>query len=374
MAFSQQRARMTSKRVAPSDETIDETPPQIPVKAPPDPNETIFVSIPSYRDEECSHTVANCFEQATYPSRVFVGVFEQNHETEDAHMSCMDSQTALQFKDNIRSLRVNASEARGPIFARAVVETELFNNERYVLCIDSHTMFSPNWDVEVINQLTACDSSKPVLTCYPEEYDRDTHTYQHSMPSFLKFRDYHPRLGFPQMDRVRCVHQPSRPLRSLFWAAGFSFSSSDIVREVPFDPHLEYMFLGEEINMAVRLYTHGWDTFSPTSNVVYHYTPRQYRHVFWEQFYMRNGVSLVDAETRAQRKTLEKMSVDRVHSLLGGELDDPKYGLGSERTLAEFQNFCGLDLQNRLHTRHARWGVIEHASEEEQYLKFGGAY
>ena len=35
---------------------------------------TIFVSVASYRDDECSATIANLFKKATFPHRVFVGV------------------------------------------------------------------------------------------------------------------------------------------------------------------------------------------------------------------------------------------------------------------------------------------------------------
>ena len=51
---------------------------------------------------------------------------------------------------------------------------------------------------------------------------------------------------------------------------------------MPFDPFLPWVFMGEEILFGARLWTHGWDLFSPTTNVIGHqYTvpsvPR-----FWE--------------------------------------------------------------------------------------------
>ena len=41
-------------------------------------NQTIFVSIPSYREAECSKTLDSLFSEARNPYRIFVGVFEQN--------------------------------------------------------------------------------------------------------------------------------------------------------------------------------------------------------------------------------------------------------------------------------------------------------
>jgi UDP-GlcNAc:polypeptide alpha-N-acetylglucosaminyltransferase len=42
-----------------------------------------------------------------------------------------------------------------------------------------------------------------------------------------------------------------------FAAAGFLFYAGNILREVPFDPHLPYLFDGEEILYSARLWTHG---------------------------------------------------------------------------------------------------------------------
>ena len=52
--------------------------------------------------------------------------------------------------------------------------------------------------------------------------------------------------------------------------------------QVPYDPHLPFLFFGEETSMAARLYTNGWDFFAPTQAVVYHLWTREYRHTFTE--------------------------------------------------------------------------------------------
>ena len=46
---------------------------------------TIFVSIVSYRDPECQHTLMDLFRTATQPGRVSVGLVWQYCEDEDAH-------------------------------------------------------------------------------------------------------------------------------------------------------------------------------------------------------------------------------------------------------------------------------------------------
>jgi hypothetical protein len=39
---------------------------------------------------------------------------------------------------------------------------------------------------------------------------------------------------------------------SPLWAAGFNFSESSVLIEVPYDPLLPQLFFGEELSMAAR--------------------------------------------------------------------------------------------------------------------------
>lgn len=41
-------------------------------------------------------------------------------------------------------------------------------------------------------------------------------------------------------------------IRSPLWAAGFSFSDSSVLIDVPYDRFLPYLFFGEEVSMAAR--------------------------------------------------------------------------------------------------------------------------
>jgi hypothetical protein len=76
------------------------------------------------------------------------------------------------------------------------------------------------------------------------------------------------------------------------------------VREVPYDPHLPFLFFGEEISMAVRMWTRGWDLFAPDGHVVFHRWARAYRSTFWE---VPGGAEL------------KRRSQQRVRRLLTGE-------------------------------------------------------
>lgn len=65
---------------------------------------------------------------------------------------------------------------------------------------------------------------------------------------------------------------------SPFVGAGFQLSSADVLIEVPFDPKLDMLFVGEEILYSARLWTKGWDMFAPDMNIVKHHYNRCSTH------------------------------------------------------------------------------------------------
>jgi Glycosyltransferase (GlcNAc) len=64
--------------------------------------------------------------------------------------------------------------------------------------------------------------------------------------------------------------------------AGYFVGHSSFLQEVPFDPFLPWIFMGEEIIMSSRLWTSGYDMFSPAQAVVGHIYFRRHQPKFWE--------------------------------------------------------------------------------------------
>ena len=99
-------------------------------KLPPDEVEmleTIYVTIASYRDYRCPHTVEALFEQATHPERVRVGIVDQLDLEEDESCakpkrSCKKhpDDTLCKFSHQIDVFEMDASLAVGPVFARHI--------------------------------------------------------------------------------------------------------------------------------------------------------------------------------------------------------------------------------------------------------------
>ena len=57
----------------------------------------------------------------------------------------------------------------------------------------------------------------------------------------------------------------STPGKSRLLAAGLVFARGAFLREVPMDPQV--YFQGEEVSLAIRAYTHGYNLYHPTENV-----------------------------------------------------------------------------------------------------------
>lgn len=89
--------------------------------------ETIYVTIASYRDYRCPHTVEALFEQAAHPERIRVGVVDQLDLEEDdscakPKRSCKKhpDDTLCKFSHQIDVFEMDASLAVGPVFARHI--------------------------------------------------------------------------------------------------------------------------------------------------------------------------------------------------------------------------------------------------------------
>ena len=99
-----------------------------------DSESTIFVSIPSYRDSECSHTLQNLFTTAQFPHRIRVGVVVQNCSAlDDDVLHHVDACWHIY----IRPLDIDYRDAQGPMYARYLAQ-KLYHDEEYYLQIDSH--------------------------------------------------------------------------------------------------------------------------------------------------------------------------------------------------------------------------------------------
>lgn len=300
----------------------------------------IFVHIPSYRDRECQWTVGDMFEKANKPERVFAGICWQSLPEEDA-----DCFSVVTRPDQVREARFHIREARGLGWARQQAQA-LWQGEEYSLQIDSHMRFVPGWDDIMLQMLAACDAPEPVLTAYPPAYTPPDRLEPLPGPYVQCIKRFHPNgllefTCYPVPDGIKV----DRPQATAACAGGFIFGPSRILRDVPSDP--EIYFNGEEPNLAVRLWTAGFDLFSPHRDVIYHYYRRVESARHWNDFREANE--------------LHRRTMARMRALCQPEAAAPedvaalgRYGLGNRRSLAEYEEFSGARFAGRTLADYAR--------------------
>lgn len=304
-------------------------------------NDRIFVQIASYRDRECQWTVKDLFEKAARPDRVFVGICWQFVPEED--QDCFTVETR---PDQVRKVEFHADQAQGVGWARSQAEA-LWDSEAYVLQIDSHMRFVPDWDAKMIRMLAACDSPAPILTVYPPRYT-PPNDLEHAPPLRVQCADKFHGNGIASFKAEALPEgvATDRPFPTACLAAGFMFGPSAMIETVPYDPGV--YFLGEEVSLAARLWTHGFDLFSPNETLLYHYYVRKEARRHWNDtktWHDNDRASL----TRL-RHLLEPASIDSFEE----RIDLGPYGLGSMRTLADYEQFSGLNQTGKTIAQYAR--------------------
>lgn len=234
-------------------------------------NESIFVSIPSYRDIDCKGTLKSLFENAKHPELIYVGVFEQNDN------SCPEEKCHCPpaYQNQMRYKYVHYSEAKGPFYARAVINNNLYRGEKYYMMIDAHTLFLKHWDVRMKDQLHYLSQQgiqKPIISSYPhhQDFDKSKEIIDEKRNVTTLICDIINAKEYPT--EALALEKPSGHFyKSLLLGAGFLFTYGEFFKEIRLDENIQHIFSGEEILLAILAYTHGWDIYTPAYLNVFHY-------------------------------------------------------------------------------------------------------
>ena len=327
-------------------------PPRLSVAPPlvttsPSGGERIFVSVASYRDPETEKTLAHLFATAEDPRRVRVALVSQYDALAGADDAFLGPLYNGDFEKLVTRVRVDFRDAAGPCPARAVAQAH-HRGEPYVLQIDSHMRFRFHWDSYLIATLKSLKSDKAILTAYPVGYEvspAETLPAE-TRPTLLCPASFGPD-GMLRIAGRLLRAAPAAPVPSPLWCAGFAFSTAAALRDAPYDGSLRHLFFGEELLMAARLWTSGFDFFAPPQNVVYH---------LWS----RAGRRTVDDDAASAPRAADRAAaLARVEAALDGT---DAAGLGSSRPLAAFFRRVGVDFAGKRLLPGAEHGGLPPAS------------
>ncbi len=296
---------------------------------------TIFIQIAAYRDPQLIPTLEDLIANAKRPENLRFGICRQFHPADD-----FDNLDKYRSDYRFRIIDVLYNETKGVCWARNQVQ-QLYDDEMYTLQIDSHMRFTKDWDaslIKMIRQLQDKGFPKPLLTAYVPSFNPENDPAERVQePWRLAFDRFIPEGAvfflpetIPGWERIKA------PVRARFYSAHMAFTIGAFSKEVQHNP--EYYFHGEEISIAVRAFTHGYDLFHP------------HRVVIWHEYTRKGRVKQWDDDKNWANKNNKSHLTNR--QLFG--MDDEEqaghegpYGFGTVRTLQDYEEYAGILFSKR---------------------------
>jgi hypothetical protein len=290
---------------------------------------SIFVQLASYRDLQLLPTIDSLLSNADHPEMFSFGIcWQYGSDEEDPNVfdACA----------NFRVTKVPYNESKGLGWARSVTNS-LWRGEDLTLQIDSHHRFSKGWDSQMLLEWAQASalSDKPILTTYVPPFSPDV-PITDTTPSLMAQYEFSPDrllMSMPHyiMDHLLRTHV----IRARTLSAHFFLVRGKFIEEVAYDPDIYFGGYTEETTLSARAWTNGYDFFSPFKCYLWHEYTRSYRPKHWED---HSDTGLRDGHSR-----------DRTRQLFGQQdygIDLGTFGLGSVRTLHEYEVYAGFDFKN----------------------------
>lgn len=390
----------------------------------------IFVSIPHFRDgKRCAQTLRRIFELASFPDRVTVGLIEQTdfsnsdgtkniiNNNDDDDPTCLmeycalmgykmkqresgiihmaerqsDYDTVLEscprVKTQIRSIRFHHWNSKGPVYARSFTR-RLLADEEFCMEIDASMDFVKSWDEIALRQWKMTNNEYAILSNVPlsskkekEISDNNNAAAEEEVP-----RECLIKIGSEGVPLFGNSHPNgkaiglTRPLVSRTYSPSFTFAKCHYQTNVPQDPFAVQLLETERFPHFARLWTRGYDVYTPTSNIVFkdnsdlhplHHTAGHGDR--GEKKWPRNDIERRDAHVRM------KVMLNIHHGITNGDVmmlastltsagngsnnfaaaraNLGIYGLGRRRTLEQLLQFAGIALpDSELRGQHGNEG------------------
>jgi len=328
---------------------------------------TIFVQIASYRDPELIPTLDDMIKQAASPENLHICICWQHadDETSDIFLDAGFVMGGFSGEDDgfniidmeksgaqLQVIDVHINETNGACWARNQIQQH-YADEKYTFQLDSHHRFVDGWDslsIEMLESLRSEEVPKPLLTAYIPSFDpeNDPAARIHA-PWKMDFDRFIPEGAvFFRPSTIDNWEQRTKPMSSRFYSAHFCFVDGSFAVEVQHDP--EYFFHGEEISIAVRAYTHGYDLFHPHKVIAWHEYTRKGRTKIWDDHTTtkknEGDITLdwVERNNMCHRRNRILFSMDGEDN---STVDFGKYGFGTERTVRQYEEHAGISFQYR---------------------------
>ena len=309
--------------------------------------ERIFIHLPAYREPELVPTIKDALKNAEHPERLVFGICRQ-YNPEDGF------DNVDEFRDNpqVRLHEMLYTQAKGLPYARAIINETLLQDEEFVLQLDSHHRFIEGWDTKLItwyNQLVE-DGYNPILTGYLPLYDPTDDPAGRTMEPWLQEAVcFYPHgtifirpVGIPDYKSL------TKPIPSRFMSGHFSFGPNRWAKEVRHDPDI--YFSGEEINLTLRTFTHGYDLFHPHELVIWHATMRT----------ERDGILVWDDQSKRgddmwwKQQNIGRAKIRQLFRVEDNGFDLTGYDIGTVRTIRDYEKYAGIHFAKKSFQKYTK--------------------
>ncbi|KAE9302178.1 hypothetical protein PF008_g22553 [Phytophthora fragariae] len=348
-------------------------PPRVPDDA------KLFVGLSVFRDGfRCATTIFTGFTRATTPQNIIFGVVDQVYPSDQKCVDefCIMAQNEwgeCRYRDQIRVDERSAYDSRGPTLARNQ-QQNLIRDEEFCLQLDGHSIFTNGWDQNLLKEWKGIGNEMAVMTTYIHHiHNFVADNGDNAPPKNLDMPHLCTTMrganGLVRTVGASMIGKSKIPQLQALWGAGFSYSKCHAEKRVLVDSHTLWVFDGEEFLRASRLWTYGYDMYSPSKlgSVVYHnYTSVPARF---------EGIP-IDQKVKDRE---EEMGINRFKLVVGQpfegrvstiELD--KYGFGNVRSFKQYLAFSGVTFEEgkkdaeSCEQRH--WVPYANATEVEEIV------
>jgi hypothetical protein len=192
--------------------------------------------------------------------------------------------------------------------------------------------------IKMIKQLQKKGHEKPLLTGYVSSFDPDNDPAGRTQePWRMAFDRFIPEGAvFFLPESIPGWQDMKEPVPARFYSAHYCFTLGQFSTEVQHNP--EYYFHGEEISIAVRAYTWGYDLFHPHKVLIWHEYTRKGRTKQW------------DDDKEWGNKNSHSHLTNRKLFGMDGETQEGHegiFGFGPVRTLSDYEKYAGLLFERR---------------------------
>jgi hypothetical protein len=294
---------------------------------------SIFISIASYRDRELPKTVESLYDNADNPEDLTFGIVNQNERNRFDDFSWLEDQVVLR--------NMHYKEARGAGFARKIA-MEMYDGQDYFFQTDSHMRFAKGWDTKLKNMLKESQelagTEKVILSQFPAPYTIFTDgsiNYIKEDPDFWDDVSWtsvvNTWTGVWAGNREKMADK-SKPHHSHTVLGALLFTTGKFVEEIPYDERISFM--GEELCIAIRAYTRGWEMYAPNEMICWHFYKREDRPKIWN-------------DNMANRKwtDIESNSQKVQESILLG-IEEGVYGIGDYQRYLDYQKMININFES----------------------------